>query len=271
MHNQRCKRPRAQTIHNHVKEDIKTDQKIPTYKHQPKVDRPRHSAPDVPLGSSIPSQRSHKVSRATKSSGVPGRESSSDSDRPMIHRRHNPQPITPPNSHRLSLTPAVPRGREIIDLEDESGSPQYEQPSAVDNLSTAAKEPKLKVESAQASIKVEPLSADMVSRTFLRVRAKGMLDKGAVRVPFSLCKRFESLFELLLSECKVQHELRAKVSDITATFPWDKEDQRWIRKGRLEDWAYFCEDLRKAWEKEPHSFEDGCKIDIMIHVPDKRA
>ena len=89
--------------------------------------------------------------------------------------------------------------------------------------------------------------------------------RGPVRVPLSSCRTSESLFTNLLSERKISQEVRNRVSDVTIAFPWNKETFG-IRKGRSEDWAYFSESLRKAWEKESHRFDEGCNIDIMIHV-----
>lgn len=215
--------------------------------------RPRPSASNIPTNSNSPI----RTSRPNSTLGIPAHDSDSDSE-PIARKRRNPL-YTPPTSHAPSTTPAVIHKSQVIDLEN-CDRDEYQRRASY----PVRKAPEPKSEHTNPIMKAEPLSAEIISRTFLHVRADNM-DRGPVRVPFTLCKTSDRLFTSLMSERKIRYELHDRVSDISATFTWNKQSIG-IRKGRAEDWAFFCDSLRKAWEKESHRFAEGCNIDIMIHV-----
>ena len=250
-------RSRSDIRHDGVKEEMDEDEKS-IQKRKSKQLKHHISAPSRISKVTKPAQKDQPISHLVNSDAH-GRESDSDSDVPLLRKRsrHKPQPMTPPESHAPSATPTGQKHVEIIDLENETGLSQIESPKL------ATRSPKVKTEPSYGGIKTEPLSAEIIACTFFRVSADNMPGKGPVRVPFSLYKTSEDLFTSMISERRIRQHNR--ISDITATFPWSKESIG-IRKGRPEDWTYFCNSLGKAWEKESHRFEEECHIDIMIHV-----
>lgn len=227
--------------------------------------RPRHrkSAPHSSVKSKRSANWSKMPTRGTQSFGDPLQDSSPD-EGPIRQRPQNQRPLSPPTTHAPSMTPAVPNYPTVIDLEDSNEDVRRRVPTHKD------REPNIKIEAANAGIKSEPLSADIISKTYLHIRADNISGRGPVRVPFSLCKTTEQLFTSLMSERKLRPELYSKVSDITATFTWNQKSFG-IRKEKAEDYAFFCDSLRKAWERESHRFVEGCNIDIMIHVDEDGA
>ena len=75
------------------------------------------------------------------------------------------------------------------------------------------------------------------------------------------------LFEKLMSECDIGLEDARKISVISVTYTWSGEQQR-LRKGSEENFDMFCEIIGRAWEKGADRFNDGCKIEMRLHVGD---
>lgn len=55
------------------------------------------------------------------------------------------------------------------------------------------------------------------------------------------------------------------VAIISVNFPWGGEVIH-LRQGRQEDFDKFQEILRQAWMKDPSAFQEGCEIEILLHV-----
>ena len=243
-------------------ESLADDDETPKKRKRPH----RSSLPNQMPKLDEPAEKEGKIPQVVQSSKIRPHESDSDSDVPLLRKRRcQPQLMTTGESNVLPTTPNVRKRTNIVDLEDDAGLAEYARLSLVPQSQQKAQAVKIKTEGPNSDAKVESLSVEMISCTYLRVSADNMVGKGPVRVPFELYKTSERLFTSLMSERKIRHDQRPRVSDITATFPWSKESIG-IRKGRYEDWTYFCECLRKAWVTESHRFGEGCNVDIMIHV-----
>ena len=203
---------------------------------------------------------------------VPSPHSSSDSDQPLVHKQHQPQLPTPPISQKPSTTVGS-NEHEAIDLDNNTEAIERETPEQLTltdcfaRLTSGLDTAQHSIEATVGNMESEPLSEGMVARTVLHVRAENMLAKGPVAVPLSAINASEALFSTLMAERKMSDALHRSVSDMTATFPWP-DRSLCIRKGRPEDWVYFCNTVRKGWEQEAHHFNGECHIDIMIHVDD---
>lgn len=123
----------------------------------------------------------------------------------------------------------------------------------------------VKDEQNDVSVKTEQLSSNSMARTSFIVTASNQSTIAPVIVPFTSCNTFGRLFETLISECDVHPEAAGRVSKISARNTWDGKQVR-IRKGRPEDWDYFCRGLYWAWKQEKERFEHGYEIEMMIHV-----
>ena len=172
--------------------------------------------------------------------------------------------ITPPATHTPPTTHSRSRGTvEVISLDS---SPEREQPPRKIPTNCTATRDSLKAEQDTTNVKDEPLSAEAIEHTVLRVSADNM-KKGPISVPFDNCAVFHSLFASLISERKIRAELDRKISDITLTCAWSNNKSFGIRRDKPQDWSSFCGYLRKAWDKDMDRFEDGCcEIEVMIHV-----
>ncbi len=109
------------------------------------------------------------------------------------------------------------------------------------------------------------LSKEIVDGTSLSVRVSNQPDIAPAFVNLGLCCDIEALFIVLLSECEIQTSATAKITKISATFPWNGKQLR-LRKGRLEDWKLFCNALRHRWQN-PADLNDGtCEVELLVHV-----
>ena len=220
--------------------------------------------PRLPLQQGLPSKRPRHNLIPAQSSAIPQQQpliapgSSSESDVPLQTKRRRTQPITPARS---SMTPAGSKPNEVIQVEDDFVEGGVQQSTAgVQKLSLHVQNNAL-----STTVKPERLSSEVVSRTLLRVKADNMPAKGPIRVPLSSCNKVDTLFPVLMTERRIAQSARARISDMTATFTWSDESLG-IRKDRLDDWDYFSDTIRKAWETHAHRFFEGCYVDIMIHV-----
>ncbi|KAL6715808.1 hypothetical protein ACLMJK_006769 [Lecanora helva] len=222
-------------------------QPVEAHKDKKEIHRPGNSAQEPPSIPTEPRETHREIRRRTQPVPTRCRGSSSDSDKSLPQRRQSFVPFTPPRS-RISSTRH--ESHEVIDLDSDIETNQN-----------------IKRERSTTSIatKAEWLPSNSLNRTYLRISAENMPTRGPVRVPLSVCKTSDELFTSLLAERKIPRDLRNSISDITASFKWSLE-RIGIRKGRDEDWAYFCEFIRKAWEKDGSRFQEGCDIDIMIHI-----
>ena len=188
---------------------------------------------------------------------------SSDSDEPLAAKRSK-APLPSPSQTRTSSVAASRTGNPtIIPLDS---SEERESPQGHDAFMKKKAKASHKVDASIAAIKAEPLSADAVAKTVFRVSADNIPEKGPIHVPFKHSPTSDDLFTVLLRERKIRGELIVKISDVTATCTWGEKKKFGIRKGKLADWAAFYKYLRKAWESDSNDFEDGCEVDMMIHV-----
>ena len=125
----------------------------------------------------------------------------------------------------------------------------------------------VKMEQHSASVKTEQLSYESMAKTTFIVTASNQPTIAPVIVPFTSCKTFDRLFETLISECDVRAESAKRVSKISAKNTWNGKQVR-IRKGRTEDWTILYTGLCKAWNYESERFEDGCEVEMVIHIDD---
>lgn len=109
------------------------------------------------------------------------------------------------------------------------------------------------------------LSEEILGGTSLLVRVNNQPDVAPAFINLGLCCNFEALFPVLISECEVQASTTMKITKISVTFPWSREQLR-LRKGRDEDWAVFCSALRRRWEDKEDLGVGGCKVEMLVHV-----
>ena len=111
----------------------------------------------------------------------------------------------------------------------------------------------------------QQLSFKAMVRTTFIVTASNQLDMAPVMVPFMFCKTFDRLFDTLIFECGIRPESAKTVSNISATYSWNGKRMR-IRRGRPEDWNLFHKGLCKAWVQGNERLEEGCEVEMMVHV-----
>lgn len=208
-----------------------------------------------------------KRKRATRHTVTPERlrQSSSDSDTPLAAKFK--KPLTPATTRGPSIAVSQNDKAPVISLDSSPERDFFSRPRPRNSQRKKAKPEHSLGMMPVNNVKLEPLSANAVAKTIFRVSASNIPEKGPVRVPFASCPSSNNLFSTLIEERKIRGELSSKISDITATCTWSGK-RYGIRKGKPEDWADFCTYLRKSWDKGGEAFEDGCEIDMMIHVDD---
>ena len=116
-------------------------------------------------------------------------------------------------------------------------------------------------------VKPEPLADDILSSTYFMVTATNQPSTAPITVAFSSCKTFASFFPTMIQECSVLKVSAKKVVHISATFTWSGR-RLCLRKDKETDWTMFCTILRNAWDKNASRFDDGCEVELLLHVDD---
>ena len=123
------------------------------------------------------------------------------------------------------------------------------------------------------AIKTDPLTDDMKKRTIFLVTIQDS-PLGPVPVPFTDCSTFTLLFPILISERGVPDADAKRIDTITTIFSWTGGEfggrVGGIRKGRVGDWVYFCETLRRAHERDADRWRGMCEVVVKLHVNEKQ-
>lgn len=109
------------------------------------------------------------------------------------------------------------------------------------------------------------LPTNILTNTNLLVRVSNQPNIAPACVNLRLCRDIEALFPVLIAECDVQASSAMKVTKISVTFPWNREELR-LRRGRREDWVMFCQALRQRWDKSEVVDGGTCKVEMVVHV-----
>lgn len=109
------------------------------------------------------------------------------------------------------------------------------------------------------------LPSKILKNTNLLVRVSNQPNIAPAYVKLRLCRDIETMFPVLIVECDVQASSVTKVSKISVTFPWSREELR-LRRGRREDWIVFCEALRQRWQNSEVMNEGTCRVEVLVHV-----
>ena len=112
---------------------------------------------------------------------------------------------------------------------------------------------------------IPQLSFKAMVRTNFVVTASNQRNMPPVTVPFMFCKTFDRLFDTLIFECNIRSESAKTVSNISAKYTWNGKSVR-IRRGRHEDWNVFYKGLCKAWDHGNERFEEGCEVEMILHL-----
>ena len=180
--------------------------------------------------------------------------------RPERHRRESPPSRRSDVDRRhpdrnLNVTGSARSSESTIHPEAPGNPPRrISQPTVVDISSSEGE-----------TIKSEPLDATVLSNTTLLVRVSNQPNVAPVFVNLRLCRDIETLFPLLIAECDVQAPSAMKVTKISVTFPWNREELR-LRRGRREDWVVFRGMLRQRWQHSEVADEGTCKVEMLVHV-----
>lgn len=86
-----------------------------------------------------------------------------------------------------------------------------------------------------------------------------------VNIPLGSVPSIETLFNKLAKACQLRFNEAKKIAAVSVLYTWTGERQR-LRKGESEDWEYFNNVLAKEYERNPTRFEEGCHVDMMVHV-----
>jgi len=109
------------------------------------------------------------------------------------------------------------------------------------------------------------LPSKILNNTNLLVRVSNQPNIAPAFVKLRLCRDIEAMFPVLIAECDVQASSVTKVSKISVTFPWSREELR-LRRGRREDWIVFGEALRQRWQNSEVVNEGTCRVEMLVHV-----
>ncbi|CAF9934553.1 MAG: hypothetical protein ALECFALPRED_006025 [Alectoria fallacina] len=187
--------------------------------------------------------------------------------------------VTLTTSRRLlTSTPEENRFNEkiLIFLDDsDAGEEQRRRNPTTIPLGTSTEKNKGPVhETARGfeDVKKEPLTDDIMKKTIFLVT---MHDSpiGPVPVPFIECGNFHAFFPTLIKERGVPDEDIRKVDNIRTIFTWTGGDFGGricgIRRNKPGDWDYFCDNLRKAHERDADRFNGRCEVAIKLHINDR--
>ena len=86
-----------------------------------------------------------------------------------------------------------------------------------------------------------------------------------VNIPLGSVPSIETLFTKLGTACDLRPIEVKKITAVSVLYTWSGERQR-LRKGRSEDWDYFNRVLSKEYARNPTRFEEGCHVDMTVHV-----
>ena len=105
----------------------------------------------------------------------------------------------------------------------------------------------------------------MTHDTRLVVSASNQPELAPVHINLGSIATIEQLYQKLATACELQPDEAAKIATVSVTYTWSGKRQR-LRKGRAEDWEHFKEILEKAWERYSDRFDEGCEVNMMLHV-----
>ena len=86
-----------------------------------------------------------------------------------------------------------------------------------------------------------------------------------MNIPLGLVATVEQLYDKLSTACELRPDEAKKVTNISVRYSWSGEQQR-LRREQSEDLELFKIILAKAWEKNSARFDEGCKVNMMLHV-----
>ena len=198
---------------------------------------------------------------------------------PSREKRQRQAPNSPTATTSQTATPAAARNARARNTkrsaDDEPGlltpspaeirgrRPSTAQSTQLDNrfISTSddsASEP-------ETTFKIEKLPAEILAKTTLLVTASNLSDMAPVLVKLECFKGVTSFLDFLAEEC-VLGDAASKVTDASVTYTWNGRKHR-LRKTRLDvDWLAFCDELRDAFRKNPIFLQQGCEVEMLLHV-----
>lgn len=86
-----------------------------------------------------------------------------------------------------------------------------------------------------------------------------------VNISLGSIATIDKLYHKLATACELQPDESKKITTISVTYTWSGKQQR-LRKGQTEDLELFKEILGKAWERDSARFDEGCEVNMMLHV-----
>ena len=105
----------------------------------------------------------------------------------------------------------------------------------------------------------------MTRDTRLVVSASNQPGLAPVHIALGSIATIEQLYRKLAAACELRLEESRKITAVSVTYTWSGKQQR-LRKGQAEDWELFKEVLDKAWERHFDRFDEGCEVNMMLHV-----
>ncbi|MCJ1404676.1 hypothetical protein MMC11_007902 [Xylographa trunciseda] len=163
---------------------------------------------------------------------------------------------------RSNAAECADQDNTFVTLSDDSDSAEVTYQSSRDTGLSTPTSNKIK---AEAKIKAEQLSDEIMSKTTLLVTATNLPDMAPVTVKLECYKGFHNFLDFLAEEC-VLDNFSSKVTDVSATYTWSGRKHR-LRKERFDvDWQAFCNELRDAFQKNPTFMKQGCEVGMLLHV-----
>ena len=86
-----------------------------------------------------------------------------------------------------------------------------------------------------------------------------------VNISLGSIATIDQLYHKLATACELRPGESQKITTVSVTYTWSGEQQR-LRKDHAEDLKLFKEILGKAWERNSARFDEGCKVNMMLHV-----
>lgn len=208
-------------------------------------------------------KRAKRLDRGAVESSSPdpsyGKPPRRDSNHVRLARASR-RPISPQPPNNL---PPRALKRELVDLTVPDVKPVKRETPGLDSEVTSHSARRNTIGTSSEALGL--LSKTIMDGTTLSVRVSNQPDVAPAFVNLGLCHDFQVLFPVLVSECEVQAPSTMKITKISVTFPWNREQLR-LRKGRPEDWRVFCSAIRRRWQN-PEDFEGGvCKVEMIVHV-----
>ena len=233
--------------------------------HQPK--KPQRGTPqghkvlNKPILGSPPQNRKGKIVKQTAVTTFIGpNNDSSESDSPLILEAGKYNPTRPEMQSQTTSAVGTSEKTKFLDESTPLGASHPESGITPELILDHSMMDEVNLTSTETV----SLSPEARKRTLLLVTADHEGDRAPIAVNLVNCNSSDQFFTKLIYERRLQ-TFEKKVNMISTTSLWNGK-KLGLRKGESGDWDLFMDKISRAWNTEAHKFEDGCEIEVTIHI-----